>query len=60
MRPSPLRRRLLGFLPSLKEPEMTTPIVDADREFRQMWRDLLLFTAAFTLVLVVMLTYKVW
>ena len=39
---------------------MTTPIVDADREFRMMWRDLLLFTATFTLVLVVMLTYKIW
>jgi hypothetical protein len=39
---------------------MTSPVFDADREFRAMWRDLLLFTAAFTLVLVVMLTYKVW
>jgi hypothetical protein len=39
---------------------MTTRIVDADREYRMMWRDLLLFTAAFTLVLVVMLTYTVW
>ena len=39
---------------------MTTPSVDADREFRQMWRDLLLFTAAFTLILVVMVTYTAW
>jgi hypothetical protein len=39
---------------------MTSPVFDADREFRKMWRDLLLFTATFTLILVVMLTYKVW
>jgi len=39
---------------------MTSPVVDADREFREMWRDLLLFTAAFTLFLVVMVTYTAW
>jgi hypothetical protein len=39
---------------------MTSPVVDADREFREMWRDLLLFTATFTLVLVVVLTYNAW
>jgi hypothetical protein len=39
---------------------MTSPVVNADREFRAMWRDLLLFTAMFTLILVVMLTYQAW
>jgi hypothetical protein len=39
---------------------MTSPVVDADREFREMWRDLLLFTATFILVLVVVLTYTAW
>jgi hypothetical protein len=39
---------------------MTSPVVDADREFRLMWRDLLLFTATFTLILVVMVTYNAW
>jgi hypothetical protein len=39
---------------------MTSPIVEADREFREMWRDLLLYTAAFTLFLVVMVAYQAW
>ena len=39
---------------------MTSPVFEADREFREMWRDLLLFTAAFTLILVVMVTYTAW
>ena len=39
---------------------MTSPVFDADREFREMWRDLLLFTAAFILFLVVMVTYTAW
>jgi hypothetical protein len=44
----------------LEEAEMTSPSVEADREFREMWRDLLLYTAAFTLFLVVMLAYQAW
>jgi hypothetical protein len=33
---------------------------DADREWRLVWGDLLLLTAAFTLILVVELIYSAW
>ena len=39
---------------------MTSPVVDADREYRLMWRDLLLFTAMFTLFLIAMVAYNAW
>jgi hypothetical protein len=54
MRPSPPRRRLLGFRP-IEEAAVLRQNYDVDREYQLMTRGLLLFTATFTLILVVML-----
>ena len=54
-RPHPPRRRLLGFHP-IEEAAVSSPNYDVDREYQLMMRGLLLFTATFTLILVVMLT----
>ena len=50
----PPRRRLLGFHP-IEEAAVSSPNYDADREYQLMMRGLLLFTATFTLILVVLL-----
>jgi hypothetical protein len=49
-----------GTARTTRYPAVGEPNCDLDREWRLVMRELLLLTATFVLILVVLLTYKAW